>query len=92
MKRRLPLLMTGNVLFAQAPAGIEREGAYWVETTKASQASGGSVRQLRLTTVGAVLLRGSSGRVVYGAEACASPQRNGRRRACSGRCGCPGRS
>jgi hypothetical protein len=59
MRRLLPLLMAGNVLFAQTSPGVEREGAYWVETMRASLTAG-SVRQLHLTTVGAVTLRGSS--------------------------------
>jgi hypothetical protein len=59
MKHLLPLAVVVNALMAQAPAGIEREGAYWVETMKASLAAG-PVRQLRVATVGAVTLRGST--------------------------------
>ena len=65
MKRLLPVMMVGNLLLSQTPAGIEREGAYWVQTVKAGVAAE-SVHQLRVNTVGAVTLRGSTEpRVVY---------------------------
>ena len=59
MKRLLPVMMAGNLLLAQSPAGVEREGAYWVQTVKASVAAE-TVHQLRVNTVGAVTLRGST--------------------------------
>lgn len=61
MKQWLTILVVSGVLLAQTPAGLEREGAYWVQTIKGSLPAQ-AIHQFKVVSVGGVALRGGSER------------------------------